>query len=53
LGTELINRKKESEPRQQFFSSGVEHGVKVFDEYVGIDADVPIEEYVLPAVPPN
>ena len=31
----------------------VEHGVKVFYEYVGIDADVLIGEYVLPAMPPN
>jgi hypothetical protein len=31
----------------------VEHGVKLFYEYVGIDAEVVIEEYALPAIPPN
>jgi len=30
----------------------VDHGVKVFYEYVDLNADVLIEEYMLPAVPP-
>ena len=30
----------------------VDNGVKVFYEYVNIMAEVVIEEYVLPAVPP-
>jgi hypothetical protein len=31
----------------------VEHGVKVFYEWPGMDGDVLIEEYMPPAVPPN
>ena len=30
----------------------VDHGVKVFYEYVDMDGTTQIEEYVLPAIPP-